>query len=79
MKLKLKTKVQPPCAEKIKLNGEISQQVDFYIEYYQSVYGQKITRGELLAEMIAAFIPADRDFVKWRREKNAVADKETHE
>ncbi len=67
MRLKAKNVVKPTKTIKVILPGEISLLIEHYQLYYQSVYQQEIPLPDLLADMAAAFLKSDREFLRWRR------------
>jgi hypothetical protein len=56
-----------PLEIKVRLSGELASAFKDYQRAYQARHGEAVEAGALAAEMIAAFIEADRGFAAWRK------------
>jgi hypothetical protein len=69
MKLKKILPVSTARSEKITVPGEVAVMLDEYADYYAKLYQEKIGMGELIIEMLKAFMASDREFKKVVRDK----------
>jgi hypothetical protein len=56
-----------PLEIKVRLTGDLAQAFKDYQRAYQARHGEPVEAGLLTAQMIAAFIEADRGFLAWRK------------
>lgn len=56
-----------PLEIKARLTGDLASAFKDYQRAYQARHGEPVEAGVLAAEMIAAFIEADRGFAAWRK------------
>jgi hypothetical protein len=52
---------------RVTLGGELDAALDNYARYYEHVHGDSVEPRALIAEMLRAFIEADREFQAWSR------------
>jgi hypothetical protein len=71
MKLNIQVYNTPPRIEKVKLNSDLAELLDFYVQYYQHEYKSSINIEYVMVEMMKAFIKSDRNFMRWYREKES--------
>jgi hypothetical protein len=69
MKLNIKINNATARIEKIKLEPELVEMLDSYIQFYQRELSASIKVEKAIAEMLIAFIKSDRHFMRWHRNK----------
>ena len=67
--MKLSRISKPPRSAQVRvtLDGELNAALDNYARYYEHVHGDPVEPRALIAEMLRAFIEADREFQAWSR------------
>lgn len=69
MKLTRITKPLRSVQVRVTLAGELDAALENYARYYEHVHGDPVEPRALIAEMLRAFIEADRDFQAWSRSR----------
>jgi hypothetical protein len=70
MKLSRITKPLRSVQVRVTLAGELEAALDNYARYYEHVHGDPVEPRALIAEMLRAFIEADREFQAWSRSRS---------
>jgi hypothetical protein len=70
MKLSRITKPLHSVQIRVTLPGELDAALDNYARYYEHVHGDPVEPRALIAEMLRAFIDADREFQAWSRSRS---------
>jgi hypothetical protein len=65
--LKKFTTVDPTARLNFSLRLSTRRAVEEYRQFYQANYGHAVERGELVEQLIVAFIEQDAEFAKFRR------------
>lgn len=55
---------------RVTLAGELNAAIENYGRYYEHVHGDPVEPRALIAEMLRAFIEADREFQAWSRSRS---------
>jgi hypothetical protein len=69
VKLKPKEKELKPAHLRLKLPGQLNEDLAAYAEFYQVSYKEPIEHPELVLLMIEHFITTDAEFKRWRNGK----------
>lgn len=67
MKISRITKPLRSVQIRVTLAGELDAALENYARYYEHVHGDPVEPRALIAEMLRAFIEADREFQAWSR------------
>jgi hypothetical protein len=70
MKLSRITKPLRSVQVRVTLAGELEAALESYARYYEHVHGDPVEPRALIAEMLRAFIEADREFQTWSRSRS---------
>jgi hypothetical protein len=67
MKLARITKPLRSVQVRITMTGELMASLDDYARYYEHVHGEAVESKALVAQILRAFIDADREYLAWAR------------
>jgi hypothetical protein len=70
MKLTRITKPLRSVQVRVTVAGELNAALENYKCYYEHVHGDSVEPRALIAEMLRAFIDADREFQAWSRSRS---------
>lgn len=65
MKLPKITKSQKQERLSLSIPDTLMAQIDAYMQYYASHYGQEVNRQEIARHILEVFIESDKDFKRW--------------
>lgn len=52
---------------RVMLSGDLNASLERYAQYYERVHGESVDTRSLIAEILHAFLDADREFQSWSR------------
>jgi len=52
---------------RVMLSGDLNVRLERYARYYEHVHGESVDTRSLIAEILRAFLDADREFHSWSR------------
>ena len=52
---------------RVMLSGDLNASLERYAQYYERVHGESVDTRSLIAEILRAFLDADREFQSWSR------------
>ncbi len=67
MKLARITKPLRSVQVRVMLAGDLNATLERYAQYYERVHGESVDTRSLIAEILRAFLDADREFQSWSR------------
>jgi len=67
MKLARITKPLRSVQVRVMLAGDLNASLEHYARYYEHVHGESVDTRSLIAEILRAFLDADREFQSWSR------------
>ncbi len=75
MKLMLKISTAVPRVEKIKLEPELVELFDAYMDYYKKQLSMALTEEQVIKEIMSAFMKSDREFTRWYHQRTVKHEK----
>ena len=67
MKLARITKPLRSVQVRVMLTGDLNATLERYAQFYEHVHGESVDARSLIAEILRAFLDADREFQSWSR------------